>query len=59
MQQHYTTQHKRERGISSQDVCQSVINYFIRTQILMKPHTCMIQASVDADLTQQCTNPGK
>ena len=43
----------------SQDVCQSVINYFIRTQILMKPHTCMIQASVAADLTQQCTNPGK
>jgi len=25
----------------------------------MKPHTCMIQASVAADLTQQCTNPGK
>ena len=45
--------------INSQDVCQSVINYFIRRQILMKPHTCMIQASVAADITQQCTNPQK
>ena len=45
--------------INSQDVCQSVINYFIRTQILMKHHTCMTQASVVADLTQQRTNPGK